>query len=256
MSEILTKNVMLPTKPAPVARLSPKILVLYGVPKVGKTKVITDLPGCLILDTEDGAGMYECMRVPIMNPDDFYNFGAALKAEVDSRRKAGLTGADVYPYKYMCIDTLDKLEEYTEEEATRKYKKSVMGKDFKGGSVIELAHGLGYYYTRQEMLIAISELSKLVPHLILNVHVKEKLLDKKGEQVKVNDISLTGKLGAMVCAKADAIGYLFREGNTLKVSFETSESHVMGARQPHLAGKKFDFSWDKIFIDDESLKTS
>jgi AAA domain len=253
MSEILTKNVMLPAKVVKATRLSPKILVLYGVPKVGKTKVVTDLESCLIMDTEDGTAMYDCLSVPIRSIGELEKLRDAIIAEGEARAKSGVTGDALYPYKFGVIDTLDKLEEYAEIEATRKYKMSKLcAKEFKdsGSSVTELAHGAGYYYLREELLRAINMMAPLFKYLILNVHVKEKLLmDKKGEQVKVNDISLTGKLGSMVCAKADAIGYLSRDGDKLKVSFETSEGHVMGSRQAHLAGKKFDFDWSRIYVD-------
>jgi hypothetical protein len=244
---------MLPAKVVKASRLSPKIIVLYGVPKVGKTKVLTELEDHLIMDTEDGTAMYDCMSTPIRSAQDLFKLADAIKAEGAARYDAGLRGDALYPYKFGSIDTLDKLEEYAEIEATRKYKSSgLCSKEFKdtGKSVTELPHGLGYYYLREELLSYINLMAPLFKYLILNVHVKEKLMDKKGEQVKVNDISLTGKLGAMVCAKADAIGYLSRSGNgPLQVSFETSEGHVMGARQQHLAGKKFAFDWKQIFID-------
>jgi len=244
---------MLPTQNQKVTRLSPKITVIYGVPKVGKTKVATELPGGLILDTEDGVAMYDnCMSIPISNYKDLYDVMAELDAEYTARKAAGRSTDDCYAYKYGIVDTLDKLEEFAEVEATRKYKASPLcNPDFKkhASSVTELPHGLGYYYLREEVLNMINKLKLRFKYLVLIVHVKEKLLDKKGEQVKVNDISLTGKLGSMVCSKADAIGYLSREGDKMMVSFQTSEGHVMGARQAHLAGKRFEFDWDKIFID-------
>lgn len=95
----------------------------------------------------------------------------------------------------------------------------------------------------------IDQLSMYCKHLILISHVKEKTLDKGGVAVSYNDISLTGKLGSIVCSKCDAIGFLYRQsGKPLMVSFETLESSVMGARFPHLAGKKFEFDWNQIYI--------
>jgi len=255
MPEVLTPgSVTLPTQKQEATRLSPHILVLYGLPKVGKTKVVTELNDCLILDTEDGTAMYECMSLKVENPADFYNIGGALNAAKKQNIAAGKTGNDVYPYKYLCVDTLDMLEDYAEKSATIKFKNNKgASKEFKesGETVLELPHGLGYHFLREEMMYMILSLSKFCQYLILNVHVKEKLLtDKKGDQVKVNDISLTGKLGSMVCAKADAIGYLYRDkDNKLMVSFQTSEGNVMGARQPHLAGQKFEFDWKKIYVD-------
>ncbi|MFZ8499111.1 hypothetical protein ACO1NC_14030, partial [Staphylococcus aureus] len=79
----------------------------------------------------------------------------------------------------------------------------------------------------------------------------EKLIaTKDGAEVKVNDISLTGKLSSIVCSRADAIGYLYRTPKgELRVSFQTYDGAVMGARQKYLAGQDIPFSWDTIYPD-------
>ena len=38
---------------------NPKVLLLYGAPKVGKTTALSQLNDCLIIDTEGGANMIE-----------------------------------------------------------------------------------------------------------------------------------------------------------------------------------------------------
>lgn len=243
--------VTLPKAPVPASRISPKTLLLYGLPKVGKTEALTMLKDCLILDTEGGSEMYSALRIPINSTADLLEVRAAIIAEGEKRYAEGKRGDELFPYKYIAIDTLDKLEEYAEASATVKYKNTTIGKNFNGKSVIELPNGSGYYYLRNELLELINLIGSVCPRLILITHIKEKLLDKGGEAVKVNDISLTGKMGSIVCAQADAIGYLFRVAGqpTLKVSFETLESTVMGARVKYLAGQKFDFDWAKIYVD-------
>ena len=42
------------TKPLSV---NPKIMLLYGAPKVGKTTMLSKLDDCLIVDTESGSNM-------------------------------------------------------------------------------------------------------------------------------------------------------------------------------------------------------
>lgn len=243
--------VILPKEPVKATRVSPRILVLYGVPKVGKTEILSQLPGCLIVDAEGGAEMYDALRMSAYSTKDLYDIHAAIVAEGIARKNQGITGVEQYPYKYIALDTLDKIEEFAEASATVKYKLSTIGKTFTGRSVLELPNGGGYYYIRNEMTQIINDMAAVCPRLILITHIKEKLLSKGGEDVKVNDISLTGKMGQIVCAKADAIGYLYRTlGNPkLMVSFETFESTVMGARVKHLAGQKFEFDWSKIYTD-------
>lgn len=244
-------SIVLPSTPVKASRLSPKITVLYGLPKVGKTEILSQLEECLIADTEGGTEMYECLKVPVRSSAEFRGLISAIIAEGKARYAQGKTGLEQFPYPYIAIDTLDKLEEYAEEAATIKYKESVIGKTFKGKSVLELANGGGYYYLRNELAEMVDAMAAVTPRLILITHVKEKLLNKAGEDVKVNDISLTGKMSSIICAKADAIGYLYREVGKpqLMVSFETFDNTVMGARCKHLAGQKFPFDWSRIYID-------
>jgi hypothetical protein len=251
---------ILPSGKQPITRTNPKLIMFYGMPKVGKTKVLTELEDNLILDTEGGTEMYEALKLKINSisgpnvekdgqvvSTSLEGFVNAMYAEA-ARQKA--SGEKLrFPYKFITVDTLDLLEDMCEVSATAGYKQSAIGKTFTGSSVLELPNGGGYYHLRKELTGWIDKLSVLCQHLILVAHVKEKLLNKGGVDVSVKDISLTGKLGSIIAAKVDAIGYMYREQNKpLMVSFETQESTVMGARFPHLAGKRFEFSWDKIFI--------
>jgi hypothetical protein len=243
-------SIVLPKEPIKATRKSPRILVLYGMPKVGKTKSLAELKDCLIIDAEGGSEMHDSMRLSANSTKDIYDIRNAIIEEGKARAAKGMTESDRFPYKYIALDTLDKIEEFAEVSATTKYKASVLGKKFEGRSVLELPNGSGYYYLRNELNDIVNDIAKVCPRLILITHIKEKLLNKGGEDVKVNDISLTGKMGSIICAKADAIGYMYHpQGKDLMVSFETQESTVMGARVPHLAGQKFVFDWNKIYVD-------
>lgn len=46
--------------------------------------------------------------------------------------------------------------------------------------------------------------------------------------------------------------YMYREADKLMINFETYEGAVMGSRFPHLAGKKFEFDWTKIYLKEET----
>lgn len=258
---------ILPSGVIKAIRFNPRILMLYGVPKVGKTTVLAQLPGLLVLDLERGAEALDIMRIPInsiegatvMNTDGSVAFTSMNQviADIEAIGIAEYQKTNRMPkppYKYIAIDTLDKLEDYCDASATAKYKATTLGKKFEGKSVMELDHGLGYYYMRNEVLGMIDRMAAVTEHLILISHVKEKNLSKGGIEVSVRDISLTGKLGQMVAAKADCIGYLYREpqgtgkADKLMINFETSEGTVMGARLQRLAGRKFEFNWEEIFL--------
>ncbi len=241
---------VLPNEPVKPSRINPKILVLYGLPKVGKTKKLSELENNLIVDLEDGAAYYECLRVTLTSIAQLDDLYASIMEEGKKRAAAGKKGEDLFPYKYISLDTIDALEDCAERAATAKYKKSTIGKSFDGESVIELPNGGGYYYLRKEVMDTLVKISKVCKTLIIISHVKEKNLSKGGMDVSVRDISLTGKLGQIVCAKADAIGYVYREQDgPLMVSFETIEaSAVMGGRCEHLKGRVMEFEWENIFL--------
>ncbi len=252
-------TIQLPTRDKPVkaTRIGPKVIVLYSLPKVGKTGELVELAAvkdCLIIDSEFGTETYDTTKVLIRSTEDLVNVVNSIKARGAENAKAGKKGMDLFPYQFIALDTLDKFEEYAEKSATIKYINSKMnsnGKFQEKGykSVLELPEGGGYYYLRNEVMEHIELLGSVCPYLILIVHVKEKLmLDKANQDVKVNDISLTGKLAGMVCAAADAIGYMYRTSKgELRISFQTYDGAIMGARQKFLAGKDLPFDWKTIY---------
>jgi len=252
---------ILPTVRTAATRTDPRIALFYSIPKLGKTTEMAKLDGNLILDTERGTELIEALKIPISSingptsfrPDDTLEYtsldsvinritenGKAVFAATGKKPKA--------PYKFITVDTIDKMEEMCEVTATQKYKASTIGKTFTGNSVIELPNGAGYYHLRNEVLLYIDTLCMICEHLILISHIREKNINKGGIDVSVADISLTGRLGAMVAAKCDVIGYMYREPKKpLMVSFETLDNSVMGARVPRLAGKRMPFDWHQIF---------
>lgn len=254
----------LPTAPVKATRSSPKWLILYSLPKVGKTDQLTQLPGCLIGDAEGGAEGYDCLRVAITCSADIDDLVAAITAEGKKRYAEGLRGDDLFPYRFIALDTIDEIEEMAVKSATTKYKKgrlNTKGKFEEAGytSVNELPDGHGYQYSRAELLEKIEAVSAVCPHLILIVHVKDKYLaDKDGTSVATKDLSLTGKMASILPSRADAIGYMYRSSakenrGQLMISFETFESSVMGARQKYLAGQKFPFNWARIYPDEPAV---
>ena len=128
-----------------------------------------------------------------------------------------------------------------------------MGKNFdsdnKGLSVLSLPNGAGYLYLRQAYKKWMDRLNTLAEHVILVGHLKEAKIDKKGKEVAVKDLDLTGKIKNITCANADAVGYVFREEEQTMISFDSMGDIQAGSRCDHLKGQTFPLEWDKIFID-------
>jgi hypothetical protein len=117
-------------------------------------------------------------------------------------------------------------------------KQTPMGKAYTGNDVRTLPNGSGYMYLRQAVRKVIDMFKLLCDTFILVAHVKEKMINKDGEELSEMSIDLTGKLGDILCGEADAIGYVYRKKNETVISFEGGENTIREARASHLRGKK------------------
>lgn len=243
--------IKLPTESRKSAlRINPRYLLLYSAPKMGKTTTAGELKDNLVIDIEDGS--------------DFADQGLFIKA--NSLKELHKIGEEIKeqgkPYKYITVDTISQLEVWAEEHATQTFKSKTIGKTFTGTSVLELDHGGGYFWWRQSYGLWFNYLCELAEHVIFLAHVKDKMLvNKVGQELRAHgvasqDLDLTGKLKAITCSKADAMGYLYRKvvaadkGKQIEelwVSFHGSEV-MAGSRAKHLAGKEFKFDWNSIYL--------
>ena len=233
-------NMELPTKKVKASRKSPRNMIIYGAPKIGKTTVLSQLDNCLIIDLEQGSDMIDALKVKVNS----------LKELADLGREIIKQGK---PYKYIAIDTISKLEEWCEGEAKRIYQLTAMGKNFdknkEGLSILSLPNGGGYLYLRLAYKKWIDRLNLLADRIILVGHLRDKMLEKKGKEVSVKDLDLTGKIKQMTCSSTDAIGYVYREGEETMISFNSLEDITAGTRCEHLKGKTMPMNWSDIYID-------
>ena len=106
----------LPKTKVPAETQDPKYLILFGLPKVGKTTILSTLENNLILDFEDGTTYVDALKIKIDNL-------ATLKETIKTIKEAGK------PYKYITIDTITAVEEMAKPVAINLYRKSPMYSD-------------------------------------------------------------------------------------------------------------------------------
>ena len=237
-------GIVLPTKKVKADRVNPKRLIIYSKPKTGKTSAFAGLEGNLIIDLENGADYVEAIKVKANNLQELKEIGKAIK-EAN------------YPYKYVTIDTVTALEDMVMPLAINLYKQTPMGKNYSGDSILTLPNGAGYLYVRQAFFQVLDFIDTLAPQIILSGHIKDKQVDDKGEMVMSANIDLTGKIKSLICANADAIGYMFRRGEQTILSFKTNEEVTCGARPEHLRNEEIVISemvdgklvtyWEKVY---------
>lgn len=238
-------SIVLPTSKVKAGRVNPKRMVIYSKPKTGKTTCYAGLENNLILDLENGTDFIEALKVPITNLQQLLDVGKAI-------REAGR------PYKYITIDTVTALEDMIHPLAIKLYKQTPMGKNFEGDTITTLPNGAGYLYIRQAFFQVLDYVDTLADHIILSGHIKDKQVDDKGELVMSANIDLTGKIKSLICANADAIGYMFRKGTKTILSFKSNDEVTCGARPDHLRNKEIvvadsvngalEVSWDEVYM--------
>lgn len=209
---------------------NPKFLILFGRPKAGKSTLMANLDNNLIIDLENGYQALSALIVQARTVNDFAEIANALREEIKNTGK--------FPYKYITIDNATRLEEMCLSYACQLYRQTPMGKTYQGTDIRTLPNGSGYMYLRQAVRKVIDMFRDLCESLILVAHVKEKMINKEGEELSEMSIDLTGKLGDILCGEADAIGYVYRKKNDTIVSFEGGDNSIREARANHLRGKK------------------
>jgi len=235
---------ILPTSKIKAGEVNPKRLLVYSKPKTGKTTAFAGLENNLLIDLENGSNYVDALKIKVNSLKELFEAGKAI---IEANK----------PYKYVTIDTVTALEEMIMPLAVKLYKNTTMGKNFDGENVLTLANGAGYLYIRQAFFQVLDFIDTLAPHIILSGHIKDKQVDDKGQMVMSANIDLTGKIKSLICANADAIGYMYRRGNETVLSFKTNEEVTCGARPEHLRNEeivisemidgKVSVNWDKIY---------
>lgn len=240
--------ITLPTEIREPKTINPHVLLIYSAPKIGKTTILGGLADCLIIETEPfGANYISGMIVEASRPSEF---NAILDA-IEARNKE-IGG---FAYKRIAVDTISRMDEWSEITGTYRYMNKPQGKKFnlrdeknpsagrfsytdkEFETVHELSQGFGYKYSREEMTDWYDRLSTLAPEIIFIAHLKDKLIESKsGDAVETRDISLTGKVKSIYSSRVDGIGYMRREGNQGILSFNPKENLVCGGRCKHLNG--------------------
>ena len=246
--------------------INPQSIILFGLPKCGKTTLLSKLDNCLIIDTENGSDKISGLikKVPDKGPvgkmiwlDQFADFLIAKGK----------------PYDYVAIDTFSEVNDMAEWSGTYRYMNSVQGQKFnrerddtgepikKGpmlkpnhpdyDSVHNLGEGFGYRWSREDTLRVFEKYMRVARKCVFFIcHVEDKFiaLKENTETLVPKQLALTGKLRNILPRKVDAIGYVYNEDGEIKVNFTGSEERVGGSRAKHLQGYNDVADWSKIFI--------
>jgi hypothetical protein len=243
--------IVLPKEKVKAKVENPRFLIIFGKPKAGKTTLASKLDNNLIIDLEGGSEFLEALAVQARSVKDLGDIANAIREEIKSTGKK--------PYKYITLDNASRLEEICLSYAATLYRQTPMGKNYSGNDVRTLPNGSGYMYLQQAVRKVIDMFRDLCDNFILIGHLKDKMINKEGEELSEMSLDLVGKLANIICGEADAVGYVYRKKNETHISFEGGDNSVREARAPHLRGKNIVIAesdennnikvyWDKIYL--------
>ena len=237
----------LPKDKIPAETQDPKYLILFGLPKVGKTTVLSTLDNNLILDFENGSTYVDALKIKI---DTLQTLKDVIKAIKE----------DVRPYKYITIDTITAVEEMAKPVALNLYKNSPVYSDRYANvtDITRLPNGSGYTFLRQAVEAIVDLIASATDNIIICGHVRDASLNDNLDGT-VKDLDLTGKLKRILSARSDAIGFVHRDDDSnLCINFGQDGEILTGARPQHLANKDivvaernedgtFTSHWERIY---------
>lgn len=241
-------------------KLVPENIVMFGLPKCGKTTALSKLPNNLIVDAEKGAGYVDAVKIAPpegLGPVAVFRWLKELAKTIKDEGK---------PYDFVSIDTLSYLDEISEWVGTYNYMNNTMGKKFNRNvdgsmkkpddpdyaSVNTLPEGYGYRWSREAMLDLFDSLKgtgRISTIFVCHVADKYVVSKQNNQEVRVMDLSLTGKLRNIIARDVDAIGYVWNEEGKMQISFNGNEEKVGGMRgAKHIQGYEGELKWDELFL--------
>jgi hypothetical protein len=149
-------------------------------------------------------------------------------------------------YDYVIHDKVDTLEDWAERWATALYKKSTIGGNFGGDSVLELPDGAGYQYLRKRFLEVWNAAIAAAPVSVFMGTVREnRKTDKLGNTMTVEHIDLDGRCRKIAWGQADGPCRLYKNpadgSRWLTFNSGTNNPHV-GCRFGHLDGQEIEIA--------------
>lgn len=157
-------TVALPSeKTKPTLDLSGLSILLYGIPKSGKSQFASNFPNALFFECEPGLNSLEVFKVPTYSWPDF------LEA-------CRLVAADKHPFKTIVIDTADNAFRFCTEHICQKYKVEYEG---------DVPHGKAWALVKNEWHRVLTRLASLPHGLVLISHAVDKTVQTRtGEYTK------------------------------------------------------------------------
>lgn len=241
--------------------VSPKSLILMGLPKVGKTKSYEDLQNeaskhgfdCELIELESGGADY--VNGFVTDIKGGYKELQNHLVEIQKENERCAISGEKPPFKIAMVDSLTALEDMCKIQAYNDYISTPIGADAlkkkPQNTTFDLIDGQAKWsYIRNRMKTWIEIFESLYDHVIFIGHIKDKHINMDSSEVSPTELMLSGKLSALTVSQVTATGVMYRdEKGVLRMTFANNARVVAGTRCNHLRGLDDVFSWNVIYPD-------
>lgn len=230
-----------------VKNTAPKLMILFGTYKQGKSTACSMIPDTLIIDLNRE---YDYMSGWIIETSTIKQLGEIRKAVEEMT---------VDKPKRVVIDNTTWLTKLALPLAESIYRETDDGKRWRGGDIMGLPYGGGYMWLKNAYERIIDAWMKTVETLIIVSHAKRDLGKENIEDTWTVDVP-GNMLKMWLTANADAVGFIERnpEKNTCTIDFRGRKNVLCGTREPHLRNKIITITemtndgniishWDEVF---------
>lgn len=238
----------------------PRVFLYYGPEKIGKTTILSQLPNCGHLDTEKGSGFVSTIRYEINSLQDLADFR-------DAHIAAG------YPHTFIGVDTITKMEDWSNKLATDLYMGTTAGKlfnrDNRGKLLPEEEWNGVYEALGQNALMYVRRAWRMIfddylfpacgntTKLILIGHIKDKYMEGSNNLVSSKELDLTGRLKNITLQHmSDSNSYCYRDSKgDLMFSFKAEAGDISAGSRVGPFGQIIPANklWETLYPD--TLKT-
>lgn len=203
---------------------NPRLMVIYGEPKSGKSTTCAQLEGALVIDFADEYDHIiasKTYRVKVHDVDELIK----VKEEIAN-------SGQIFPQ--IILDNASAMYECVRPYGLTLYKGTQAGRAY-DGDLSGIPFGGEWTYPRKAFLRVLNMFKAFTETLILVGHIRD---DVDGNKAVKTSINLPGQLKNDVLGAADTVGRIYRKKNQCVLDFEGRDNFLAQSRVIHLRGKQ------------------
>lgn len=187
----MAKEMKIPTATTkPKGALEDQSILLYGMPKIGKSTMAASFPGAVFLPFEPGLNHLEHFQIPTEG---------IIESWEEFLQAAALLAGGEHDFKTVVIDTVDIAYALCAEHVCSK-----RGVEYTG----DMAHGKGWALVAAEFMRVIRKLAGLPYGLVLISHAKVRTVEVNGIEREHVTTTLTESARKVLAGLVDMILYV------------------------------------------------